>query len=553
MKGLAQTHGIALVGLKGVAVDVQTHIGPGIVGTTLVGLPDASLRESKERVRAALFSCGIPTLNRRVTVNLSPADLPKAGSSFDLAIAVSMLVARGLVPSSITDGTVFIAELGLDGTLRPVPGVLPAAQAAQEAGFTRVLVPVENYAEAELAGQIMVSGCGHLQHLLSASRSADPWATLETLGGIAQQQELMEADGLQFPKGNANAEGGRNAGPFAPQRSLGGFGDELPDLADVRGQGDAIDALTIAAVGGHHCLFHGPPGAGKTMLAACLPGILPPLTHDDAVAVTALRSLSAGSVNTGRVAELITRPPLEAPHHSATLISLVGGGNPIRPGAISLAHGGVLVLDEAPEFPQRTLEALRQPLESSEITIHRAQAQVTFPARFQLVLTANPCPCGGDSGAAVGQCVCQPMRIRRYRSRLSGPLLDRIDLQVYMTALSAVDESKETEPSPPSAIVREQVIEARNRTSHRLKDTPWTLNSQVPGRYLRSANPLPAGYHAMVEDRVRKGSVSLRGADRILRLAWSIADLEGHTKPTSYDLDKAMGFRGLTAGQNSWI
>lgn len=529
--GMARAYGIALEGLSGVPIEVQTHIGPGLVGTTLVGLPDASLREAKERVRAAMFSCGIGAVNQRVTINLTPADLPKAGSGFDLAIAASLLIARGIIPQIAGDGSIFVAELGLDGEVLPVSGVLPAAVAATASGFRRIVVAPENAGEAGLIEDAQVVCCAHLEDLIVSFRSdgdSDPWEKLRLLE--AHREITRDPGDTQDP---------------ITESAL--VRDEL-DLSEVHGQEDAVLALTVAAVGGHHLLLHGPPGAGKTMLARRLPGILPDLSAEDSLVATALRSLAGGDLVES---SLVTRPPIESPHHSATLISLVGGGNPIRPGAVSLAHAGVLLLDEAPEFSQRTLDALRQPIEQAQVTIHRAKSQVTFPARFQLVMTANPCPCGGTTSDAGDACRCSPHRIALYRSRLSGPLLDRVDLQVHVDRPRHVDL---VESSPQTTdVIAERVQIAREHTATRLRGTPWNVNGEVPGRYIRQNEMMSPSYTRELERLVERGIISLRGADRVLRMAWSCADLSGHSEPDSDDFSLAMKLRGTTEGVPTWI
>lgn len=525
MTDLARAYAVALTGLEGTVVEVQTHIGPGLVGTTLVGLPDATLREAKERVRAALFSCGIATLNRRITVNLSPADLPKTGSGFDLAIAVSMLVARQIITQHCATDTVFAAELGLDGSLQPVPGALPLALASVKAGFKRLVVAPAMAAQAELISGLEVVRCAHLLDLLAMFGL--PMRPGQSMHWCWEQ--LDEAARTR-PVGAL--------GSTADATAIAEEADDA-DLVEVRGQKNVIDALAIAAIGGHHSLLVGPPGIGKTMLATRMRAILPDLTEHDALEATALRSLvTSGSGNL----ELVRRPPLQQPHHSATVPALVGGGNPVRPGAVSLAHGGVLLLDEAPEFSVRALDALRQPLEHHEVSIHRANSHVTFPARFQLVMTANPCPCGGAVRAGEETCRCSHVQKSRYWSRLSGPLLDRLDLRLHV---GRPDLSATSALAPVStAQVRERVRLGRQRAAKRWASHPWNHNAQVPGKFLRDMAALPKQYMSAIEDQVDRGLLSLRGADRVLRLAWSSADFHGNATPTPGDLANAFDLRG---------
>ncbi|HLT85180.1 MAG TPA: YifB family Mg chelatase-like AAA ATPase, partial [Phototrophicaceae bacterium] len=394
--GLARTWSVALVGVEGHLVQVEAHAASGLPAFILVGLPDTSLSEAKERVRAAVTSSTLPWDARRRTVNLSPASLPKAGSAFDLAIAVACLGADGLPAAQRAEGVVHLGELGLDGRVHPVRGVLPAVAAAVAAGRPHVVVPAGNLAEARLVPGAHVRGVHHLAEL-AREYGAD----------------VTPPAAEELPVPNAPSE------------------EEPRDLADVVGQDDARFALEVAAAGGHHLLMVGPPGAGKSMLAARLPGLLPDLDDVDALEVTAIHSV-AGTFDPG--GGLLRRPPFEEPHHTATAQAIVGGGAGIpRPGAASRAHRGVLLLDEAPEFPRRVLDSLRQPLERGELVVHRARGAARYPARFQLVLAANPCPCGKASGKGLA-CTCTPLERRRYLARLSGPLLDRVDLQIDVPA-----------------------------------------------------------------------------------------------------------------------
>ena len=421
---LARTHSVSLVGLEGRLVRVETQVGRGLVQFVIVGLPDASVRESKDRVRSALESCGLEVLDSRVTVNLSPAGLHKSGSGFDLAIAASVLLAAGRVGPTSFDGAVIIGELALDGSLQPVRGVLPAVLAARGRGITRAIIPAANAAEASLVGGVETAAFAHLAELVR-------WA-----GGNAQTPVSI---------------GG--ALPNAPEPEPATSGPHV-DMADVRGQHDAVEALTVAGAGGHHVFLLGEPGSGKTMLASRMHTILPDLDDDTALVATSLHSL-AGTLRDGEA--LVRRPPILTPHHSATMAALVGGGHArITPGAASLAHGGVLFLDEAAQFQPSVLDALREPLENGEVHIHRAGLHARLPARFQLLLAANPCPCGG--GRQGRSCTCSAQARMRYLARLSGPLLDRIDITVRVDTPTRADLARG--PSPSSAHLRERVAEA---------------------------------------------------------------------------------------------
>lgn len=508
---LVRTLAVALTGIDAHIVSVETHVGTGVVSFKLVGLPDASVKEARERVRAALQSCGVDWFERRVTVNLSPAGIPKMGSAFDLAIAVGMLCARNyLAPDAITN-TVFIAELGLDGSLRPVRGILPAVIGAAKAGVERVIVAASAREEAALVPGISVHGYSHLRDLVA------------DLGG-------------RMPAAAASLEAEPYTQPLRQSTH-----EETVDLADVRGQEFATTGLVIAAAGGHHMMMIGEPGSGKTMLAKRLPTILPDLDDTDAIDVTALYSIAGAFDSTGG---LMRRPPIQTPHHSATMPAIIGGGSAIAtPGAISLAHAGVLVLDESAEFSPTVLDSLRQPLETGTITIHRSRTRVTYPARFQLILATNPCPCG-HAMSRKKQCSCSSLQQRRYLNRLSGPLLDRTDIQISMRTPTpaALAES----PAYTSAQARAQVLEARDRAQHRWRENPWSLNAHAPSPVIRQLlSSLDTEISNGVDDAVNNGVLSLRGADRVIRIALTIADLRGGSINMN-DLALALQYRNGT-------
>ncbi|HTC68921.1 MAG TPA: YifB family Mg chelatase-like AAA ATPase, partial [Acidothermaceae bacterium] len=405
---LARAWCVALAGVQGTVVEVEADLASGLPGLTIVGLPDAALSESRDRVRAALLNSGEAWPQKRITLGLSPATLPKRGSGFDMSMAVSILSAAGRLPARSLDGVVMFGELGLDGRVRPIRGVLPATMAAADAGFTRVVVPRANAAEAALVPGVEVWPVGSLRELMTALRTGQPPAPMA--------DEPPSADVYELP-------------------GVEHFDVEL-DLADVLGQPSGRRAVEVAAAGGHHALLLGDPGTGKTMLAARLPGLLPELDRAAALEVTAVHSI-AGVLPSD--CPLVRRPPFRDPHHTTSVAALVGGGSGMaRPGVASLAHHGVLFLDEAPEFASGVLDALRQPLESGHVTIARSGGVARYPARFLLVLAANPCGCS-TSSAAAGSCTCSPLIRRRYLSRLSGPLLDRVDLQVRMDPVSRTE------------------------------------------------------------------------------------------------------------------
>lgn len=516
---------ISLTGLKGTTVLVEAAVSNQLPGMSIIGLPDAALAEAKQRVRLATQQAGMALSDRFIVVNLSPAALPKQGSGFDLAIALAALAASGHVPGERLATTAHLGELGLDGELRRMPGLLSAVLAARELGFTRVMVPAGGAREAALVPGVEIIAARDLAAAVAWHRGdTDGWWIASPSEGSSPQAD---------------------AGSHAETASAGtrDRGETQPDMAEVVGQPESVEAMVIAAAGRHHISLTGPPGAGKTLLATRLPTILPDLTPDESIVASSIASLGGAGLT-----ELVRRPPFESPHHTASAVSIIGGGDGglVRPGAITKSCYGVLFLDEAPEFPRTVLDALRQPLESGEIQIHRARVRATLPAHVQLVVAANPCPCGNAySLDAANPCRCTPSTRVRYLNRLSGPLTDRIDLRLTVRRVSSVLLGESEQLGPSSTELRARVIEARGAMAERLRGTPWRVNAEVPGRWLRGSTArLPKSATAVLDHALSRGSLTVRGYDRTLRLAWTIADLAGRSAPGREEVAHALVLRG---------
>lgn len=519
---LAKTASISLYGMTGRAIEIEADISSNLPGFVLVGLPDASLQESSARVRAAITNSGFTWPNRKVTVNLSPANVPKSGSGFDLAIAAAILAASGQLAIAKSGTVVALGELALDGRVKPIPGVLPALREAQRLGFTRALVPDENLAEA-----LLISGLEVI-----------PVSCLICFARAFTATDLPQRCACDPRK------------PAITDCPMVSASDQLAeaalDFADVLGQQSAVRALSVAAVGRHHTLMVGPPGAGKTMLAERMPSILPALDVETAVDLASIRSL----VQVRQFSQMSNTPnatPFCAPHHSVNQTAMIGGGTPVpRPGQISLAHGGVLFLDEAPEFPLSTLEALREPLETGCISISRAAGTATFPASFQLLMAANPCPCG-FRGVPGKTCNCNYSSRARYASKLSGPLLDRIDIRIRVEAQTKSERLRASKVQrPTSALLREQVSAAQARSRERLRETPWRHNSEISGPFLRQIASQHSAATAILDRALSSGTISMRGYDRCMRVALSIADLDGIQALDASCVAEALYLRGAS-------
>lgn len=502
---LAKVQSAHLIGIEPYAVDVEVDIAQrGLPHFNIVGLPDTAVKESRDRIKAAFKNTGFPFPIKQITVNLAPADLKKEGSSFDLPIAIGILSAEGHIPKDILKDFLIVGELSLEGKVKPIKGSLCIASKMKNGAIRKIIIPPENAQEASVVEEVEVYPVKDLVETVNFLRGEKLIKPFKSEVAYLEEVELYE------------------------------------DLSDVKGQFQAKRALEISAAGGHNILFIGPPGSGKSMLARRLPGILPSMTVDEAIETTKIYSV-AGLLPDGK--GLITTRPFRSPHHSSSDVSLIGGGQIPKPGEVSLAHNGVLFLDELPEFKRNVLEVLRQPLEDGFVTVARSYATVQFPSRFLLVAAMNPCPCG-HSGDSLKPCTCTPQMIIRYRSRVSGPLLDRIDIHIEVPRVN-YQELKDDTPSESSKNVRERVIRARQIQLKRFKDEGIYCNAHMKTKHLKKFCKIDEDCHSLLQSAMEKLGLSARAHSKIIKVARTIADLEGSENIKASHIAEAIQYRSL--------
>lgn len=502
-----KVHTGAIAGIEAVDVTVEVNVAGGGLGLYIVGLPDNTIKESHERIQAAFENSGYRLVAKKTVVNLAPADLRKEGSLYDLPIAVGILTATEQIVTDMLDDSMFIGELSLNGSLRPVKGVLPLVAMARETGYRRVFMPVENVAEGVVVEGIETVGIGSLAEMCEILSGRAPYTVAEP--SVVEDEDVAE-------------------------------GEYVEDFADVKGQAYVKRALEIAAAGGHNVIMIGAPGSGKTMLARRMPSIMPPMTLDESLETTKIHSV-AGKIGSER--GLITTRPFRAPHHLTSQVALIGGGQSPQPGEVSLANNGVLFLDEMPEFGRNVLEVLRQPLEDKHITISRAKYSVDYPARFTLVASMNPCPCGYYNHPTK-ECTCSAAAVHRYMAHISGPLMDRIDIHVEVVPVS-IAEMSTTERAESSAEVRKRVVAAREIQLRRFEGLDIHCNAMMNSAMLRRFAPLDRPSAELLERAMARLNLSARAYDRIIKVARTIADLVGAENITPAHISEAIGYRSL--------